>query len=55
MRFVLLIFLSFFIFNLSSCNDDFDHTVLNSGKLVFSRDTVYLDTIFTNISYISRD
>ena len=54
MRFVLLIFLSFFIFNISSCNDDFDHTVLNSGKLVFSRDTVYLDTIFTNISSSTR-
>ncbi len=54
MRFVLLIILSFIIFNFSSCNDDFDHTVLNSGKLVFSRDTVYLDTIFTNISSSTR-
>lgn len=32
----------------SSCRNDFE-TVPSSGKLVFSKDTVYLDTIFTNI------
>lgn len=32
----------------SSCRKDFD-TILSSGKLTFSKDTVYLDTIFTNI------
>ena len=37
-----------------SCNDDFDSTVLSTGKLIFSRDTVYLDTIFTNISSSTR-
>jgi len=32
----------------SSCRKDFS-TVLSSGKLSFSKDTVYLDTVFTNI------
>jgi len=40
--------------NFISCNDDFDQTVLNSGNLSFSKDTVYLDTIFTNISSSTR-
>ena len=32
----------------SSCRNDFE-TVSSSGNLEFSRDTVYLDTVFTNI------
>ncbi|MGO2359136.1 hypothetical protein [Mesonia sp.] len=32
----------------SSCRKDFD-TTPSSGKLTFSKDTVYLDTVFTNI------
>ncbi len=32
----------------SSCRNDFE-TVANTGNLEFSRDTVYLDTVFTNI------
>ncbi len=32
----------------SSCRNDFE-TVASSGNLTFSKDTVYLDTIFTNI------
>lgn len=32
----------------SSCRNDFE-TVASSGSLEFSRDTVYLDTVFTNI------
>jgi hypothetical protein len=32
----------------SSCRKDFS-TVLSSGELSFSKDTVYLDTVFTNI------
>lgn len=32
----------------SSCRNDFE-TVASTGNLSFSRDTVYLDTIFTNI------
>ena len=32
----------------SSCRNDFE-TVASTGKLQFSKDTVYLDTVFTNI------
>ncbi len=32
----------------SSCRKDFD-TILSSGELSFSKDTVFLDTVFTNI------
>ena len=32
-----------------SCRSDFD-TVANTGDLSFSKDTVYLDTVFTNLS-----
>lgn len=32
----------------SSCREDFDY-VVSSGNLEFSKDTVFLDTIFTNI------
>lgn len=37
-----------FIILLSSCRDDFETTPSN-GDLFFSKDTVYLDTVFTNI------
>ena len=33
----------------SSCRKDFDYGP-SSGNLTFSKDTVYLDTVFTNIS-----
>ena len=33
---------------LASCRKDFDFTV-SSGKLLFSKDTVFLDTVFANI------
>lgn len=33
---------------LGSCRRDFD-TTLSSGRLEFSKDTIYLDTVFTNI------
>jgi len=36
------------IISLSSCRKDFD-TVPSSGNLQFSKDTIYLDTVFTNI------
>jgi len=54
LRFPLSVISLYLIINLISCNDDFDQTILNSGKLSFSRDTVYLDTIFTNISSSTR-
>ncbi|MEP6804026.1 MAG: hypothetical protein ABI892_05860 [Flavobacterium sp.] len=45
-------YFTFFIFGIllaaSSCRTDFD-TVANSGNLKFSKDTVYLDTVFKNI------
>ena len=42
-----LVLLSIIVF-WSSCRNDFE-TTLSSGQLEFSRDTVYLDTVFTNI------
>ena len=36
------------IFSLTSCRKDFD-TVQSTGNLEFSKQTVYLDTVFTNI------
>ncbi len=43
--FILLLFITFF----SSCRADFE-TVPSAGQLLFSKDTVYLDTTFTRIS-----
>lgn len=48
MRYSLLL-LSVFIISLTSCRKDFD-TVASNGKLEFSKTTVYLDTVFTNVS-----
>lgn len=42
--------LAFFI----SCADDFNNFEPNSGTLTFSKDTIFLDTIFTNISSSTR-
>jgi hypothetical protein len=39
-----------FTFFLISCKDDAFTTVKSSGELSFSRDTIFLDTIFTGIS-----
>ena len=36
------------IISICSCRSDFE-TIASSGKLEFSRDTIYLDTVFTNI------
>lgn len=41
-------FIVFLILAISSCRKDFS-TNPSTGQLVFSKDTVYLDTIFTNI------
>ncbi len=44
-----LLFLALIIMVLmSSCRDDFE-TVPSTGNLTFSKDTVFLDTVFTNI------
>ncbi len=49
-----LYIITILFFSLLSCNDDPFDTVKNSGNLFFSRDTVYLDTVFTNISSSTR-
>jgi hypothetical protein len=46
-QFTFLFFIGILI-SLSSCRTDFE-TVPSSGDLKFSRDTIYLDTVFTNI------
>jgi len=48
MRHYLVLFLFGILLAASSCRNDFD-TVASSGDLKFSRDTVYLDTVFKNI------
>ena len=45
----LYIFFIVTILSLTSCRSDFE-TVPSTGKLEFSKETVYLDTVFTNIS-----
>ncbi|SFA85421.1 hypothetical protein SAMN05660845_0640 [Flavobacterium swingsii] len=47
MRYSILFILTLAI-SITSCRKDFD-TVPSSGKLEFSKTTVYLDTVFTNI------
>ncbi len=48
MRYYLTFLCALVLLFLSSCRKDFS-TELSSGKLSFSKDTVYLDTVFTNI------
>ncbi|WP_218599608.1 hypothetical protein [Polaribacter sp. NJDZ03] len=48
MRYTIYLFLIIIVASLGSCRKDFD-TTLSSGKLEFSKDTIFLDTIFTNI------
>lgn len=48
MRLFLAIISLIFLFLTGSCRNDFDF-VRNNGNLEFSKDTVYLDTVFTNI------
>jgi len=50
----LLYFLSVVFLFLQSCNNDVFETVESSGNLTFSRDTVFLDTVFTNTSSSTR-
>jgi hypothetical protein len=37
------------IISLASCRDDFNFEPATGSELTFSKDTVYLDTIFSNI------
>lgn len=48
-RLVLIGVFSIFILLTSSCRDDFE-TVPSFGELTFSTDTLFLDTVFSNIS-----
>lgn len=48
MRYIICLLFVGFIVSLSSCRKDFE-TVPSSGNLGFSKDTVYLDTVFSNI------
>lgn len=48
MRTLLCLFLVGLMTSLSSCRKDFD-TVPSNGRLSFSKDTVYLDTVFSSI------
>jgi hypothetical protein len=48
MRYFISIIICIALISISSCRKDFS-TIPNSGKLEFSKDTVFLDTIFTNI------
>ena len=47
-QFTFLLFIGLFI-AISSCRSDFE-SVLRSGDLKFSKDTIYLDTVFSTIS-----
>ena len=46
---ITLFLLAGILLSLCSCRSDFD-TVSSTGELTFSKDTVYLDTVFTNLS-----
>jgi hypothetical protein len=48
MRQFTLLFIIGILISISSCRTDFE-TVASTGELEFSRDTIYLDTVFTNI------
>lgn len=48
-QFTLLFFIGIIIISISSCRTDFE-TIPSTGNLGFSRDTIYLDTVFSTIS-----
>jgi hypothetical protein len=48
MRQLTILFIIGILISVSSCRTDFE-TIPSTGALEFSRDTVYLDTVFTNI------
>ncbi len=53
MRYLYFISILFLVVIWSSCRKDFDYAP-SSGNLEFSKDTVFLDTIFTNIGSSTR-
>jgi hypothetical protein len=48
-QFTFLFFIGILIISISSCRTDFE-TIPSSGNLAFSKDTIYLDTVFSAIS-----
>ena len=52
LRYLSLILIA--IITLQSCNDDIFETSPSTGELEFSKDTVFLDTVFTNTSSSTR-
>ncbi|MDT7832797.1 hypothetical protein RQM59_10435 [Flavobacteriaceae bacterium S356] len=48
MRYLVSALLLLLLISITSCRKDFS-TIPSSGNLAFSKDTVYLDTVFTNI------
>ncbi|WP_348822942.1 hypothetical protein [Flavobacterium aestuarii] len=46
---IISLFLTGILLSFCACRSDFD-TVASTGELRFSKDTVYLDTVFTNLS-----
>ena len=49
MKYLFTFLICLLLISISSCNRKDFNTVPSSGKLQFSKDTVYLDTVFTNI------
>ena len=49
-----LYFFSVVFILFQSCNNEVFETIKNTGNLSFSKDTVFLDTVFTNISSSTR-
>ena len=49
MRPLLFVVFGFIVISLISCRNDFEFSP-STGGLEFSRDTIYLDTVFTNVS-----
>jgi hypothetical protein len=48
MRYVISLFICVALITMSSCRKDFS-TIPSFGSLAFSKDTIFLDTVFTNI------
>ncbi len=49
-----LYFFSLIFFLFQSCNNEVFETIKSTGNLSFSKDTVFLDTVFTNIGSSTR-
>ncbi len=49
MRFIYTLVLGVFILTLTSCRKDFD-TILSNGNLIFSKDTIFFNRVFDDIS-----